>query len=107
MEGNLCHIYSHISDKGVTATVYGDFKKLNSQKINDWMEKWGKELKSFFKGRSPNGLKEYEENLNISGHKGSTNQKHTEIPSQSIRMAISKIQKTTNVGKDVGKKEYS
>jgi hypothetical protein len=63
------------------------------------MKKWANELnRAFFKGRSPNGKKTHEEMLNIPCHKGNANQIHTKILPTPVRT------QTTNVGKDVGKR---
>jgi hypothetical protein len=35
---------SYTSDKGLMNRIYRELKKLDSTKINDPMEKWGKEL---------------------------------------------------------------
>jgi hypothetical protein len=39
---------SCISDKGLITRLYREFKKLNSQKINDPMKKWATELNRTF-----------------------------------------------------------
>jgi hypothetical protein len=39
---------SYISDKGLITRIYRDLKKLNSQKLNDPLQKWANELKRAF-----------------------------------------------------------
>jgi hypothetical protein len=39
---------SYTSDKGLTIRIYREFKKLNSQKINDLMKKWTNDLNRAF-----------------------------------------------------------
>jgi hypothetical protein len=71
---------SNTSDQGLVTRIYRDLKKLSSPKINDSMKKMGKWTEQkFFKGRSINGQKSYEEILNIPGHKGNANQNHIKI----------------------------
>jgi hypothetical protein len=40
---------SYTSDKGLTTRVYKELKKLNSQRIDNPMNKWANELKNFQK----------------------------------------------------------
>jgi hypothetical protein len=39
---------SYTSDKGLITRIYWELKKLTSQKFNDPMKKWGKELNRDF-----------------------------------------------------------
>jgi hypothetical protein len=66
---------SYTSDKGVT------IKKLNSQKFNDTMKKWAKELnRAFSKEEVQKAKKHMKKMLTIPRHKGNANQNHTKIP---------------------------
>jgi hypothetical protein len=68
------------------------------------MKKWAKELnRAFSKEEAQMAKKTHEEMLNIPGHKGNANQRFYLIP---IRMTTIK-NTTTNIGKDVRKKESS
>jgi hypothetical protein len=37
---------SYVPDKGLITRIYSELKKLNSQKFNDLIKKWTKEMKS-------------------------------------------------------------
>jgi hypothetical protein len=57
-----------------------EFKKLNSQKINDPVKKWATELnRAFSKEEIQMAKKTQEKMLTIPGHKGNTNHNHIKI----------------------------
>jgi hypothetical protein len=60
---------------------------------------------SLYKGRSPNGQKSHEEILTIPDYKRNANQITLRFYLTLVKMAI--IKNTTNVGKDVGKRNPS
>jgi hypothetical protein len=62
---------------------------------------------NFFKGRSPNGQKTHEKMLTIPGYKENANPNHTKILPLLVEWLSSRTPPSTNVGKDVGKKEPS
>jgi hypothetical protein len=68
---------SYTSDKGLTTRIYREFKKLNSQNINDPLKKWANELNGAFSKEEIK--KTHEKMLTIPGHKGNANQNHVKI----------------------------
>jgi hypothetical protein len=71
---------SYIADKGLVTRKFRDLKKINTQKFNDPMKKWAKELsKTFSKEEINMAKKTHEEMFNIPGHKGNGNQNYIKI----------------------------
>jgi hypothetical protein len=60
--------------------IYRELKKLNSQKFNDPMKKWAKEMNRAFTEEVQMDKKKHEEMLNTTGNKGNANQNHVKIP---------------------------
>jgi hypothetical protein len=64
----------------LTARIYRELKKLNSQNINDSRKKWANELnRAFSKEEIQMTKKTHEEMLLIPDHKGNANQNHITI----------------------------
>jgi hypothetical protein len=59
--------------------IYREFKKLNSQRINDPMKKWANEVKRVFSTKEVKMAK----TPHNSCHKGNANQNHIKIPPHS------------------------
>jgi hypothetical protein len=68
--------------------MYRELKKLNSQRINNPLNKWANELDRKFSKEEDKMANKHEEMLNIIDHKVNANQNHNEIPPQHIKMAI-------------------
>jgi Mg/Co/Ni transporter MgtE len=57
---------SYITDKKLITRIYRELKKLNSQKINDPMKKWEKELNRVFSKEEAQIAKNYRKKCSIS-----------------------------------------
>jgi hypothetical protein len=75
---------SYTSDKALITSIYRDLTKLNTPKINEPTKKWATDLnRTISKEEVQLAKKTHEKMLTISGHKGNTNQDHTNIPPHS------------------------
>jgi hypothetical protein len=105
MEENLC---SYTSDMGLITRIYRELKKLNSPKINDPMRKWTNELNRAFSKEEVKWpkkcMKKCSTSLAIKEMQIKTTLRFHLTP---VRMPTIKNMKTTNVGKDAGKRELS
>jgi hypothetical protein len=63
---------------GLITRIYRKLKKLVSQKVNDPIKKWAKELNRAF-SKEEVQMKTHEKMFTIPGHKGNTNQNHIKI----------------------------
>jgi single-stranded DNA-specific DHH superfamily exonuclease len=98
---------SYTTDRGLITRMYREFRKLNSQNINDPLNKWAKELNRTFSKKEAEMVKKHMKKCSKSFIKNA-NQNHFKITPHSIRMATIKNTKTTaNVDEGVGKKEPS
>jgi hypothetical protein len=96
---------SYTSDKRLITRIHLEFKKLNSENINDPMKKWANELnRAFSKEKVQMVKKTHEEMVNSPGHKGNGNQNHIKFYLTSARMANMKNTNNNKCWRGCGKK---
>ena len=67
--------------KGNRYKIYKELTKLNTQKPNNPVKEWSKDMnRHVFQRRHLDGQLTHEKMPNITHHQGNTNQNHTELP---------------------------
>ena len=69
-----------ISDEGLVSKLYKELTKLNTWKTNNPVEKWAEDMSRQLSQRHLDGQQTHEKVLNVTHHKGTTNQNHIEMP---------------------------
>jgi hypothetical protein len=99
---SICQLYI----KGLITRIYRDLQKLNSPKINEPIKKWATELNRTFSKKeikmAKKHMKKFSPSLAIEKMQIKTTLRFHLTP---VRIAIIKTPLTTDIGKDVGKKE--
>ena len=75
------YITNLTSSRGIISKIYKELKKLDINKPNNPIKKWGANLNRILNRGVSNGLATLKEVFNILSHLGTTNQNYFEIPS--------------------------
>ena len=78
-----------ISDKGVVSKIYKELIKLNTQKTNNPVKKWAKDMNRHFSKEDIQMVKRHmkKRHINITHHQGNTNQNQVRYHLTPVRMA--------------------
>ena len=68
-----------IPDKRLVSKIYKELIQLNTQKTNNPVKKWAKDMNRHFSKKDLDGQPTHEKMLSIIHHPGNTNQHHNEI----------------------------
>lgn len=88
---------------GLTSRIYKDYKKLNSTKTDNTVNKWTNDMnKQPLSCEIELANSSHEENAKITSHLENTHKNHSEVSPLPVRMAIikNKATKIVNVIKD-------